>query len=73
MLPKTTVNGEYSVSVLKILCQNISRKCHDLAINWTFHHNNAHPSVSTIMQEYFSRCKIKIKPHLRYSSKSRTM
>lgn len=65
--PKTTVNGEYYVSVLKILRQHISRKRHELVGNWTLHHDNARPHVATSVQQYLSKCNIKIMPHPPYS------
>ena len=40
MPPKTTVNGEYYIIVLKILRQYISRKCHELVGDWTLHQDN---------------------------------
>ena len=62
--PKTIMNGEYYVSVLKILHQHISRKRQELIGNWILHHDNARPHVITSV----SNCIIKIMPNLFYSS-----
>ncbi len=60
---KTAVNGAYYVSVLKFLRQHISRKRRELVGNWTFHHDNALPHVATSVQQYLSKCNIKIMPN----------
>ena len=61
--PKTTMNGEYYVSVLEILRWLISRKYHELVRNWTLHHNNARPYVATFIQRYLSKWNIKLISH----------
>ena len=61
--PKTTVNGEYYVSVLKSLGQLISRKRHELVWNRTLRHDNARLHAATFVQQYFCECNTKIIPH----------
>ena len=70
--PKTTMNGEYYVSVLEILRWLISRKYHELVRNWTLHHNNARPYVATFIQRYLSKWNIKLISHFFWRYRSRT-
>ena len=51
---KTIVNGEYYVSVLKILQQYISRKRYELLGNWTLYPDNARQHVATSVQQYLT-------------------
>lgn len=60
--PKTTVKGEYCISVWKFL-QYISRKHHEIIRNWTLLHKNARPHVATSIYQYLSKCISKIMMH----------
>ena len=62
MPPKTTVNVEYYVLVLKILRQHISRKHHELERNWVLHYGNLRLHIATTVEQYLSKCSIKIMP-----------
>ena len=64
---KTTMNGEYDASLLKILRQHISRKRNELVDKWTLHHNIVRPHVAIFNKTYFSKCSINIMSHPLYS------
>ena len=57
-----------------ILCFNLGNfvtthieKGYELIWYWILHHDNALLHVDTSLQQYLSKCNIKIMPHCRYS------
>ena len=59
---KTTMNAEYYLSVSKFLSQHISAKHHELVEKWSLHHNNTCLHVAFSVQQYLSKCKLKLCP-----------
>ena len=71
--PKTTVNADYYIGVLKKLREHIHKKRSEIEKNWILHNDNAKPHTATKTKDFLAKMKIRGPAAPTIQSRSRSM
>lgn len=66
-IPRTTVNTEYYIKVLKKLREHVQRKRPEIANSFILHQDNAPPHTSILTRAFLDKWKIEVLEHPAYS------
>ncbi len=65
--PRTTINKEYYIKVIKQLREHLRKKRPEIAKNFILHQDNATPHTAALTRAFFTKFKIEVLGHPPYS------